>query len=108
MTDDLTKSATLVKDPVCGMNVDPARAKHRFDSAGKSYYFCCGHCAEKFKADPEKYLAQATRPPSSLVTLGVPAVRPASAPVTSVSAQLTKSADQTNYVCPMCPQVRAN
>ncbi len=109
MTDDLTKSATLVKDPVCGMNVDPARAKHRFDSAGKSYYFCSGHCAEKFKADPEKYLAQAARPASSgLVTLGVPAVRPAPARVTSSSAQPVTSTDQTNYVCPMCPQVRAS
>jgi Cu+-exporting ATPase len=108
MTNDLSKSGTLVKDPVCGMKVDRATAKHRLERAGNSYYFCCGQCAEKFKADPEKYLAQATRPgSSSLVTLGVPAVRRAPSPVTSSSSQ-PQSAGQANYVCPMCPQVRAS
>src|ERR1700676_4286056 len=108
MTNDLSKSGTLVKDPVCGMKVDRATAKHRLERAGKAYYFCCGQCAEKFKADPEKYLAQATRPgSSSLVTLGVPAVRRAPSPVTSSSSQ-PQSAGQANYVCPMCPQVRAS
>ncbi|HWY53693.1 MAG TPA: heavy metal translocating P-type ATPase [Terriglobales bacterium] len=109
MTNDRSKSATLVKDPVCGMNVDSDTAKHRFERAGKSYYFCCSQCAEKFKADPEKYLAQATRPASSsLVTLGVPAVRLSAAQVTSPSVELGKPADRANYVCPMCPQVRAS
>jgi P-type Cu+ transporter len=109
MTNDLSTSTTVLKDPVCGMNVNPATAKHRLEHAGKSYYFCCGHCAETFKADPEKYLTQSTRPQSSsLVTLGMPAIRPAPAPVTSSSANQAKSAIQANYVCPMCPQVRAS
>jgi Cu+-exporting ATPase len=105
MTNELSKSGTLVKDPVCGMNVDRATAKHRFERAGNSYYFCCGQCAEKFKADPEKYLAQAMRPGSSrLVT---PTVRRSPSPVTSSSSE-PQSAGQANYVCPMCPQVRAS
>jgi Cu+-exporting ATPase len=104
MTDALSKSATLAKDPVCGMNVDPATAKHRLEHAGKSYYFCCGGCAEKFKADPEKYLAPAS---SSLVTLGGAAVRPAPFPLIALSEQPSK-ADSTNYVCPMCPEVRTD
>ena len=108
MKDDLSKSATLVKDPVCGMNVDPTTAKHRLEDAGKSYYFCCGHCVEKFKANPEKYLTQATHPDSSrVVTLGVPAIPRAAAPVTS-PATPAQSAEQANYVCPMCPEVRAS
>jgi Cu+-exporting ATPase len=105
MTDALSKSATLAKDPVCGMNVDPATAKHRLEHAGKSYYFCCGGCAEKFKADPEKYLAPAS---SSLVTLGGAAIRPAPVPLIALSAQPSK-ADQANYyVCPMCPEIRTS
>jgi Cu+-exporting ATPase len=103
MTDDLSKSATVVKDPVCGMSVSPATAKHRLEHAGKFHYFCCGHCAEKFRASPEKYLATGT--PSSLVTLDTPGIHHAHAPVTS-SAEPKKSAEQANYVCPMCPQVR--
>jgi Cu+-exporting ATPase len=106
---DLSKSATLVKDPVCGMNVDPATTKHQLEHAGKSYYFCCAHCAEKFRADPDKYLAQAPRPGSStLVTLGVPAIRPAPTPALSSSIEQARTEPQANYVCPMCPEVRAS
>ena len=46
-----------VLDPVCGMTVDPATAKHRAEHGGKSYYFCGAGCREKFEKDPEKYLA---------------------------------------------------
>ena len=67
-------SSRLVKDPVCGMNVNPATAKHRVEHAGKTYYFCGGHCAERFQAEPEKYLA---KPKSAgLVTLGTPGKAP--------------------------------
>jgi len=101
MTENLSKPATVVKDPVCGMSVNPATAKHRLEHAGKPYYFCCGHCAEKFKADPEKYLTQSMPPRSAgLVTLGTPAIRPAAA------AGKPSAAKPGNYVCPMCPQVR--
>ncbi|HQX85976.1 MAG TPA: YHS domain-containing protein, partial [Aestuariivirga sp.] len=33
-------SATGVIDPVCGMTVDPATAKHKAEHQGQSYYFC--------------------------------------------------------------------
>ena len=42
------------RDPVCGMKADPA-SPHRYEFGGKEYRFCCGHCLEKFRADPEKY-----------------------------------------------------
>jgi Cu+-exporting ATPase len=45
-----------VKDPVCGMTVDPHTAKHRREHGGRTYYFCSGHCAHKFEAAPERYL----------------------------------------------------
>ncbi|MEZ5852027.1 MAG: heavy metal translocating P-type ATPase [Hyphomicrobiaceae bacterium] len=50
------KQATGVKDPVCGMSVDPETAKHRHEHAGQTYYFCCNGCREKFAASPERYL----------------------------------------------------
>ena len=47
----------LAKDPVCGMNVDPATAASTVAHAGNTYYFCSRGCGEKFKAAPEKFLA---------------------------------------------------
>ena len=105
MKDDISNSATAMKDPVCGMNVNPATAKHHLEHAGKSVYFCCAPCAEKFKANPEKYISEATRPPSSsLVALQTPASRPA--PTAPVIAN--PESGQATYVCPMCPEVRAS
>ncbi len=69
---------TLEKDPVCGMNVHPATAKHTYIRAGKTYYFCSAHCVEKFKANPAAYLNKPSD--SGLVTLGMPSMpKPASA-----------------------------
>lgn len=42
------------KDPVCGMMVNPATARHRHEHAGIPYYFCGAGCAAMFAADPEK------------------------------------------------------
>jgi xanthine dehydrogenase accessory factor len=46
-------------DPVCGMTVAVATARHRAEHAGRSFYFCNPRCREKFIADPERYLAPA-------------------------------------------------
>jgi xanthine dehydrogenase accessory factor len=43
------------RDPVCGMTVAPATARHRAEHAGRTYYFCCGGCRERFLAAPEQY-----------------------------------------------------
>ena len=43
-------------DPVCGMRVDPATSKHRFEHAGEAFYFCCARCRERFSADPASFL----------------------------------------------------
>jgi Cu+-exporting ATPase len=45
-----------VRDPVCGMMVDPAIAEHRADHAGQRYFFCSAKCRERFTADPDRYL----------------------------------------------------
>jgi Cu+-exporting ATPase len=52
-----SETELAVKDPVCGMNVDPHTAENRATYSGHTYYFCCAGCREKFVADPEKYLS---------------------------------------------------
>jgi len=44
-------------DPVCGMRVDVATARHSAEVAGVLYYFCCATCRAKFLHDPEAYHA---------------------------------------------------
>ena len=49
-------------DPVCGMSVDPATAKHTFEHDGQRYHFCSEGCRAKFAAAPESFLAEAAAP----------------------------------------------
>jgi Cu+-exporting ATPase len=51
------------KDPVCGMT-PKADTPHRFVHAGQTYLFCSARCVEKFRADPERYLAPAAAKPA--------------------------------------------
>ena len=46
-----------MRDPVCGMAVDPHTTPNRYKHAGRHYYFCSAGCQAKFQADPVKYLA---------------------------------------------------
>jgi len=70
-----------VKDPVCGMSVDPHAAEHRSRHAGKTWYFCSTRCQTKFDESPDKYLGdeQETAEPV---------------------------APGTMYTCPMHPEIR--
>src|SRR6266853_289242 len=72
--------ATTVRDPVCGMSVDPAKSPHRFDYRGETYHFCSAGCRTKFAADPQLYLDKTG--PKAAVPEG------------------------TIYTCPMHPQIR--
>ncbi|MGA0597223.1 heavy metal translocating P-type ATPase [Enterovirga sp. CN4-39] len=73
--------AGKVKDPVCGMWVDPHTAKYRAEHDGHPYYFCSAGCQAKFTADPERYLTPQEK---------------AAAPVPP----------GTIYTCPMHPEIR--
>ncbi len=68
-------------DPVCGMTVDPATAKHKAAHRGHDYYFCSAGCRTKFVADPAKYL-EANAKAAEPVAAG------------------------TIYTCPMHPEIR--
>jgi Cu+-exporting ATPase len=90
---------TLAKDPVCGMTIDPAKAKATAEHAEKNYYFCCAGCAQKFQSNPEEYL----KPKPALVTIG--AQQPAKPKAAHIPATSATENAAPAYVCPMCPEV---
>jgi len=108
-------SAAKAKDPVCGMDVNPATARYKTLHNEREYSFCCAGCLAKFEANPEKILSSPPKPmtmatTSGLVSLGGPALvmpalsQPAAASTVPLSAATGKRPQA--YVCPMCPEVR--
>ena len=85
MTQELANQVRTVTDPVCGMTIDPARAAATLEHKGAPYSFCSQGCATKFRTDPGKYLV----------------LKPAA------SSPQAKAAQQTEYICPMDPEVHA-
>src|SRR4029453_8277007 len=83
-----SKNRTVVKDPVCGMSVDPASAAGAYSHAGQEYFFCSLHCLERFRTRPETYLNK-------------PLVQP------SLTADASKTPEPGgDFTCPMHPEVR--
>jgi P-type Cu+ transporter len=70
-----------MKDPVCGMTVDPAKSVHHADHARETVHFCSAKCKEKFVADPKHYLKDTPRP-------------------------AVVAAEGAMWTCPMHPQIR--
>jgi Cu+-exporting ATPase len=70
-----------VRDPVCGMTVEPESSKHRFEYQGDTFHFCCAGCRIKFAADPAKYLGRDKQ-------------------------ERSRAPEGTIYTCPMHPEVR--
>jgi Cu+-exporting ATPase len=56
--------ADLVRDPVCGMEVDPETAAGSSTYEGVTYYFCSEACKTTFDAEPSKYVGAAAAPES--------------------------------------------
>jgi Cu+-exporting ATPase len=78
-----TATASGVKDPVCGMDVNPRDASGgSAQYGGTTYWFCSPSCREKFVADPKRYAG------------------------TSPSVRSSASADEAIYTCPMHPEIR--
>ncbi|HTU41485.1 MAG TPA: heavy metal translocating P-type ATPase [Candidatus Aquilonibacter sp.] len=109
MTKPTPNQTGSARDPVCGMNVNTATAKHLHEHAGTEFYFCCAGCAEKFKADPAKYLDQKPPVASGLITLGggISPAKPSQPPQPITLIKLAPgSGAAPAYICPMCPEVR--
>ncbi|WP_434725026.1 heavy metal translocating P-type ATPase [Mesorhizobium sp. RIZ17] len=47
----------VIRDPVCGMTVDPAAGKPTAEHGGRTFHFCSDRCHTKFQAEPEAYLS---------------------------------------------------
>ncbi len=52
------EARVIVKDPVCGMEIEPATAYGKTEYADQTFYFCSKHCEEEFKKNPEKYASK--------------------------------------------------
>ncbi len=46
----------VIRDPVCGMTVDPDASKPSLDYRGRTFHFCSDGCRARFQAAPENYL----------------------------------------------------
>ena len=46
------------RDPVCGMQVDPAKAAAKSTYEGKTYYFCSAGCKNAFDANPRGFVKE--------------------------------------------------
>ena len=46
----------MVKDPVCGMNVDEKTGKFKSEYMGKTYYFCALGCKTQFDKNPKRFV----------------------------------------------------
>ena len=78
---------TEIKDPVCGMTVDPQTSSNSYTYKKQIYFFCCDHCFSKFQTDPEQYL---NKPPITPTVEEQP------------------SDQEAEYICPMHLDIRRN
>ena len=91
-----------VKDPVCGMMVDPQKAARKVEHGGQTYYFCSARCAERFEKNPENFIAAPGTAGMEHHSLPpVHAVNQHSGPTSPAST----SSKTARYTCPMHPQI---
>src|SRR5579859_7887505 len=101
-------SAPRVKDPVCGMMVDPQKPAGKVVHAGQTYYFCSKGCAQKFENDTEKFLAapgtagMGSDPHAAHQDQTVPVQ---AVPGSFVPVSRAVTAKQVRYTCPMDPEI---
>ena len=69
------ETQTLVKDPICGMDVDPAHAAATHEEGGRTHYFCSRRCRDRFAAGERTASSRASAP------------------------------GETKYTCPMHPEI---
>jgi Cu+-exporting ATPase len=109
-----------VKDPVCGMMVNPLQAAGNYQHNGKKYFFCSTHCVQRFSSDPEGFLmgkyhqsmeAEPAKPGTKYICPMCPGVEsdtPSACPKCGMALEpeiATAPSTKTEYVCPMHPEV---
>lgn len=48
----------MVKDPVCGMQVEERQAAAKTEHQGRTFQFCSEDCKRQFDSNPERYARQ--------------------------------------------------
>ncbi len=99
---DAQQVTSLVKDPVCGMDVDPATSEHRVEHDGQSFFFCSGHCQARFEASPESYLS----PHTDSLHDHQHHHHPDNNGDQQVGVTATTPGEVTEWTCPMHPEIR--
>jgi P-type Cu+ transporter len=89
-------SVSVVKDPVCGMQVDAAKAAGQSQYEGQTYSFCSSGCRKKFALNPVQYMPSDAELSLEAQSVAVP-----------LTVSATKEAASGQYTCPMHPEVRA-
>src|SRR5216110_895438 len=107
------------RDPVCGMSVDPTKAAGKVEHKGEVYHFCSKRCAERFRQDPEKFLAapgsagiehahahSRVHPHSAEADAPTHAEQRTTHPAAAaIAAAVPSSAQGVRYTCPMDPEI---
>ena len=83
------------KDPVCGMLVDPRKAAGKQEYKGKTYYFCSPRCAERFRQEPKRFLAER----------GTAGMEQAAGAAHAAPAAPSTTGRNVRYTCPMHPEI---
>jgi P-type Cu+ transporter len=109
-----------VRDPICGMEIDPESAAATVERDGKKVHFCSLHCRDEFvrriKQEPEREQDHAQRrdhSPNDIskkyfcpICDGVESDEPGSCPKCGMSLERNRAFRvPTIYTCPMHPQI---
>ena len=76
-------ATAVVRDPVCGMDVDPHATDLHSEHEGRTYYFCSAHCKAAFDSDPDSFVGDS-----------------------STSEPKVDEGETVEYTCPMHPEIR--
>lgn len=82
-----SRAPTAIKDPVCGMIVDPDTTGQRVVHGEATFLFCSDHCRQKFEDTPGRYLTAPDAPAAS-------------------GGSLPAGEGTVEYTCPMHPEIR--
>ncbi|MDP2308521.1 MAG: YHS domain-containing protein [Pseudomonadota bacterium] len=80
--------AERVRDPVCGMEIDPAYSKATAEHDGETLSFCSARCHAEFVKEPGRYAQIGVSPPASPITTPPRSARPAKPGETGLSPEL--------------------
>ncbi|WP_297739981.1 heavy metal-binding domain-containing protein, partial [Nocardioides sp.] len=81
-----------VKDPVCGMDVNPATSTLTAAHEGETFHFCSAGCQSKFEANPDQYAGHADHNHQDHAAHD--------------AAEVPPGAEVAEYTCPMHPEIR--